>query len=551
MRKRHYRLNKIQIMKKLLYSFSITMLFLGFTACTDFLDEKVYTQATTDYIVSTPSGMASAVLAMYSKDREIFRNGSDIETTVWMNMLLGDDISVPRSGSGTPQFGRYANLQPSTSTVGLVWKQKYAMVGYANLVIDASSKADMTDPVIIQALAEAKVFRADAYFWLIRKYNRIYLTTRVTTPENVNDSILYSPAVPDSVFKLINSDLDYAIQNLSWTTPQKGRFTQGVARHIKAKVAACQGNWREVANQVNAIEKSGQYQLLTNVENLFNSGNLNHDEAILVSQWSKGTGGWFINPSIGSTTGHRLPLHFTPLYNQEQGMTIDFASGGYPWGRIFPNSHLFDLYNKATDKRYKAFYKTAWTYNNAAAASTLPRGKKLGDTIVPVNSAQYLNLHPACTKFNDSYTRSTPQETESFKDIIIYRLAETYLMGAEAYYHLGKADSTAYYYNKTWVRAGNLPVGNGSVTFDMISDEHARELAFEGDRWFFLKRNGILYEKVKKYGGDYLKNGSGIILMNDTIIRGNIQPFHANWPIPQAQIDIMGKDNFPQNEGYN
>ncbi len=538
-------------MKKLLYSISIALLLFGLTACADFLDEKVYTQVTTDYIESTPSGMASAVLAMYSKDREIFRNGSDTETAVWVNMLMGDDISVPRAGGGVPQFGRYSNLVATTSTVGLVWKQKYAMIGYANLVVGASKKVDMTDPIAIQALAEAKVFRADAYFWLIRKFDRVYLTTRVTTPQNVNDSITYSPAVPDSVYKLINSDLDYAIQNLSWSVQQKGRFTQGVARHIKAKVAACQGNWKEVANQVNTIDKSGQYQLLANVDDIFNAGNLNHSEAILVSQWSKGTGGWFLNLSTRTTSGHRMPLWFTPLYNQEQGMTIDFASGGYPWGRLFPNSHLFSLYNKTIDKRYKSFYKMSWTYNNAAAVSSLPRGKKLGDTIVAVNSAQYLNLHPACTKFNDSYTRLTAQETESFKDIIIYRLAETYLMGAEAYYHLGNADSTAYYYNKTWVRAGNTAVAVGTVTFDMIADEHARELAFEGDRWFFLKRNGILYQNVKKYGGEFLKNSSNVILMNDTIIRNNIQPFHVRWPIPQTQIDIMGKVNFPQNEGYN
>lgn len=532
-------------MKKLLYNISIALLLLGFTACADFLDEKVYTQVTTDYIVSTPSGMASAVLAMYSKDREIFRSGSDTETGVWVNMLMGDDICVPRAGGGVPQFGRYDNIQATTATSVSVWKQKYALVGYANLVIEAAKKVDMTDPVAIQALAEARLFRADAYFWLLRKYDRIYLTTKVTTPENVNDSITYSPASPDDVYKLINDDLDYAIQNLSWTALQKGRFTQGVARHIKAKVAATQNNWKEVANQVNTIDQSGVYQLLNNVDDIFGAGNLNHSEAILVSQWSKSTGGWW----AGSTSGHRMPLWFTPLYNQEQGLTIDFASGGYPWGRLFPNSHLFDMYDKAKDRRYKSFYKTAWTYNNPAAS--LPRGKKLGDTIVAVNAAQYLNLHPACTKFNDSYTRLTAQETESFKDIIIYRLAETYLMGAEAYLKLGKADSTAYYFNKTWVRAGNVAKAAGTITFEMISDEHARELAFEGDRWFFLKRNGILYDNVKKYGGEYLKNSAGLVLSNEIRIRDNIQPYHVRWPIPQSQIDIMGKENFPQNEGYN
>ena len=172
-----------------------------------------------------------------------------------------------------------------------------------------------------------------------------------------------------------------------------------------------------------------------------------------------------------------------------------------------------------------------------------------------------------CTKFCDSYTRTTPSLTESYKDIIIYRVAETYLMGAEAYLHIGNADSTAYYYNKTWVRAGNTAIPSGSVTMNMIIDEHARELAFEGDRWFFLKRNGLLYDRVKKYAGEYLKKDvvydkwtknnvatwyplPNLILNNDTVIRNNVRQFHVNWPIPQAQIDIMGAANFPQNTGY-
>jgi len=534
-------------MKKLL---SIIIFAITLSSCSDLLDEKIYTQVTTDYIVSSPTGMASAVLAMYYKDREFFRTNSDTESTLWTNMLVGDDISHVRSGTGIPQFGRYANIMPTTGNVGALWKQQYAMIGYANLVIATAAKVDMADPVAIQALSEAKVFRAHAYFWLLRKYDRVYLTTRVTTPQNVNDSIVYTPAIPDSVFKLINSDLDYAIKNLSWSTTQPGRFTQGVARHIKAKVAAWQQNWREVANQVNAIESSGKYTLMPNVADVFNSADLNaptNTESILVSQWSKGNGGWYISPTTGSTAGHRMALYFMPLYNQEQGMTIDFASGGYPWGRIFPNAYLLNLYDKTKDARYKAYYKHAWTYNNAAG---LPRGKKLGDTIAVTNSAQYLNLHPACTKFNDSWTRVSASETQSFKDIIIYRLPETYLMGAEAYFYLGKADSAAYYYNKTWVRAGNIAIPVGAVTMDMIIEEHARELAFEGDRWFLLKRKGLLVDRVKKYGGEFVKKGT-LVLSNDTVIRTNIQPFHVRLPIPQSQIDIMGKTNFPQNEGYN
>ena len=151
------------------------------TSCHDWLDEKIYTQPTSEYIVSTPAGMASAVLAMYYKDREIFRNNDDSETILWMNMLICDDITYCRAGEGIPQFGRYANLLPTPPSVARLWKQQYAMIGYANMVIAAADKVDMTDPVAIQAVAEARVFRAHAYLRLIQRYDNIYLTTRVTT----------------------------------------------------------------------------------------------------------------------------------------------------------------------------------------------------------------------------------------------------------------------------------------------------------------------------------------------------------------------------------
>ena len=99
------------------------------------------------------------------------------------------------------------------------------------------------------------------------------------------------------------------------------------------------------------------------------------------------------------------------------------------------------------------------------------------------------------------------------------------------------------------MRAGNTAVATGTVTQDMITDEHARELAFEGDRWFYLKRNGILIDRVKKYGGEYLKRGT-TVLISDTVVRTTIQPFHVRWPIPQTQINQMGAANFPQNTGY-
>ena len=177
----------------------------------------------------------------------------------------------------------------------------------------------------------------------------------------------------------------------------------------------------------------------------------------------------------------------------------------------------------------------------------MPRGRQLGDTLIPTNQAQYLNVHPMITKYNDSYTKASVSDNQSFKDIIIYRLPEAYILGCEAYIHLNNPDSARYYYNKTWTRAGNAEE-TGTITIAMLADEQARELDMEGDRWNFLKREGLLIDYVRQFGGEQVKNDKGVVLNDDVRIRSNIQAFHVRWPIPQTQIDIM--KTFPQNEGY-
>ena len=234
----------------------------GFSGCENFLSEPVYTQPTSQYLVSSPEGMASTVTAMYYKDRELLRSNSDSESELYLILMMGDDITVPRSGEGIPQFGRCANLMSSNKFVANYWKQNYAMIGYANTVIGAMKNVDSSSPIAQQAEAEAKVFRAHAYLRLIQRYDNIYLTTTAATPENINAPVIYTPASPDSVYALIYRDLEDAVAVLPLTTSSPGRFTRGVARHIWAKAALHHHDWATAAEQVASIEASRMYALL-------------------------------------------------------------------------------------------------------------------------------------------------------------------------------------------------------------------------------------------------------------------------------------------------
>lgn len=89
-----------------------------------------------------------------------------------------------------------------------------------------------------------------------------------------------------------------------------------------------------------------------------------------------------------------------------------------------------------------------------------------------------------------------PDRTTGFKDLIVYRLAETYLMAAEAYMRRdgGMSTDALRCYNKTWERAGNDKFA-GPLTQDILLDEYARELNFEGVRLLFVETFGTLGRK--------------------------------------------------------
>jgi starch-binding outer membrane protein, SusD/RagB family len=254
-------------------------------------------------------------------------------------------------------------------------------------------------------------------------------------------------------------------------------------------------------------------------------------------------------------------------YNTQPGMIRDIANG-YPNVRYMPTLFLLNLYNEQDDSRYNASFKSVW-FANQTDATKRPNGMALGDTAilvskkvisaaertgkkykiydvndvyntttgVPKDRSHYVSLK----KFDDP-TRATDATIESSRDADIIRLAEMYLIAAEAQLKLSRTDSAAYFINQVRTRAAlpgraaAMQITPADVTLDFILDERAREFSGEQMRWFDLKRTGKLVERVKKYNPD---------------AGAYIQDFHVVRPIPQADIDaVTNKGEFNQNPGY-
>ena len=612
----------------------LILAFLSFlvNGCSDFLTEKNETDLSTEFIYTTPEGIGFAVTALYSIDRDMGKkfgeNGGNSSLST-SGLMTGDDITFTRAGdgdwSGTAWYDS-TKLTPINKDVEGFWQFNYSIIGKANEIIFYALKMDQSNSLVKQALAEAYCFRAHAYFNLLRRFDNIYFTTDPVTPYNLNIPREYMPAEQGAVATQMKADLDYAINNLSWSTTQSGRFTQGAARHIKALVDMWPINQDkstmdldDAIIQVEAIKSQTMYALLSEPKNVFLpsstsalNAKISNSECILIQQWSNLPGGAPSNLS-GTQSGHRFASATLTRYDNKttiaspSPLITDMEQGGVSWGRIYPNDYLLGLYDKTKDKRYNQYYRHDFTFNNIPVATPLVRklfvqswdlnylkingapNTNLGFT-VPANIAvgqtltfnftngnvvpkfmvsnYALDMHPSCTKYYDKWTRTTV-DNSSYKDVVLYRLAETFLIGAEAYLRKGNQAMALEFYNKTWVRAGN-DLRTTPLTLQDILDEDARELALEnfGHRWYLLKRFGAttMENQIKTYAGstNYLNKiayssttGKTTLAAANAINFDNYQRIRTNfdvtkntrWPIPQSQINAMG-GTFPQNQGY-
>jgi hypothetical protein len=147
---------------------------------------------------------------------------------------------------------------------------------------------------------------------------------------------------------------------------------------------------------------------------------------------------------------------------------------------------------------------------------------------------------PGIKKFLDNvYDSKYPTNDISYRDAIVLRLAEMYLIKAEC--QLASGDNGGALNTLNLLRAKRAISGkdnsiSGTVTINTILDERAMELCGEQQRWFDLKRTHTLVDRVKAYNAQ---------------ASGQVKDIHYLRPIPQAQIDaVSNKEDFKQNAGY-
>ncbi len=531
---------------------------LGLFSCTDTLQEYNPSGLTADTVYSTPEGFETLVNAAYSYQRWWYGKEEAHNMTE-----LGTDIWTSGSGDTDRGLSQYLNLQGTNTYLATEWRELYAAVNLCNGGLARIDKAGLSATLRPIREGELRFLRAFYYWHIVETWGGVHFTTDETT--GVVSTANRTPVA--AFYDLILSDLRTAVDKLPTTQPQYGKVTKGAAQAFLARMCLARGLNQEALTLAQAVMANTAYRLEPNYADLWKMSNLKTREAIYVVDYSVNLA---INDLVNATFnpyGHgrgsnNAHLLYLMKYDDRPGMVRDIANGR-PFNRYMPTRFLLDLYS-TNDARYEGSFNEVWYANSTSR----PAGMALGDTAVyctrreiplafqatrkyqtidrvkiyNANGTVKDNLrYPSLSKFMDP-TRPSLNEAQSARDVFVIRLAEVYLIAAEAQMKLNNLQAAADYVNVLRTRAAKpgraaaMQVTAAQMTLDFMLDERARELAGEQLRWFDLVRTGKLLDRVRLYAPDNAVN---------------IQPFHVLRPIPQTQLDaVTNKSDFTQNPGY-
>jgi starch-binding outer membrane protein, SusD/RagB family len=531
------------------------------TSCKKKLDEYNPSGLTSSTVYTTATGFETLVNAAYSYTR--FWYGKEEGYSV---SEMGTDIWTSGSGDVYPQITTYNNLQGgNTTALNLLWNNFYAAINLCNAGITGIDKVpDFAAGQKVIREAELRFLRAFYYWHIVETWGGVHFTTEPT--DGVVTTANKTPV--ETFYNQIIEDLQFAVTNLPLTNTQYGRATQPVAKAFLARVYLTRGKNAEAIGLANDVIKNYGFVLQPKFADLWNMGNLKNKEVIWAVDYSTNlTYNDITTPSYpnghirGSNSGHML---FLMVYDQvSSNVLVRDILNGRPFNRYMPALSFLNLFDETKDARWDGSFQTVWYCNKAGTANG--NTFNIGDTVAWATKATlteaymtskkytiydasriYKNpyerkFYVSLKKFKDS-TRTVAGEAQSARDVFIMRLAEMYLIAAEAELNIGKKDSAAYYLNVIRTRAAlpgkvaDMQITAADVTIDFILDERARELAGEQLRFFDLKRTNKLVERITALNPDGAPN---------------VKPYHVVRPIPQSQLDaVTNKDEFKQHSGY-
>lgn len=535
-------------LKYIIVVFIIVFAFFSIGCSDSFLNETPDFMDPDEVALSNVIGFESAITGLHTAARDEWADAA--EKSFFMH--IGTDIATTGDEALPTGKNYLTTVTPTATPVTFYWNWAYQQViPRANTIIFAAENNDVNWESDAQKnfyIAEAKFFRAYAYNIIVNLFGRVPIVDKSAREPKFD----YTRAERREIFEFIKQDLIFASQWLPETASAEGRVVKAAANHLLAEVYISLGMYDEAIASASAVIDSPLYELMKvrfgNFMNepgdpysdLFKDNNQSrvsgNKEMIFCYQIEYSTPG-----GQGAAGGNVWLRAWGSRYfdlkdpNGTAGMVV-CDSLGRSVGWVRPTNYaLYDIWkDNGNDMRNSSYnIRRTWYYNNK-------KSEYFNQKVLfrPNIDTMYV-LYPRIRKI-EGLALGGATIGRTYKDIPVMRLAETYLLRAEAYMKKGGSTNlqkAADDINKVRGRANATPCTVGEVTMDYILDERARELLIEEPRRKTLARTGTLVERVKRYN-----------MRSST--RETIQDYHQWFPIPQSAIDANKGAELGQNYGY-
>ena len=423
-------------------------------------------------------------------------------------------------------FTRFVQANNLFFISAFAWNDFYRTIYRTNQALNHIPSITMDATLQKQYIAEARFVRALMYFDMASFFGNIPLITEDPT---VTTRVRQVPTA--EVEAQVIADLQAAIPDLpvSYGSAALGRATKGAAQALLAKMYMQQHKYTEASALFTAVIGTGRYSMVPNYVDNFTETNENNSESLFEVQYTGRVGEVGQGQdNASSSEGYDRPNFFGPP--------------GYSYSDVQPRQWLTAAYTDSTVAFAPGSTKKHLIdpRRDVSIISALNPDRFYGKTFAQLGynpSQQYWR------KYLNDRTRTDPENFNSGINFRIIRYADVLLLQAEALNELGQPTAAVSLVNQVRARVGLGPVsaanaGSQAALRLFMRDERARELAGEGQRWFDIKRWGLLDNQA---GLDYL-------IARDPDFTNFVLGKSGLLPIPQTDIDL--DPSIKQNPGY-
>lgn len=561
----------------------------------------------------TKSDVSGIVAAAYSqlKSEDLQRN-----LIVWGDfrsdeLQLSNSVSLTNTTAYVQDLNQVYSLNILPSNAFTNWNNLYSAINYCNLVIAKAEGVVSIDPNYTLGdykadIARVKALRALCYFYLVRVFRDVPVSTEAYMNDAQEREL--EQKAPAEVLEMCISDLkevepDALLSNTYGDWRDKGYMTKDAIHALLADIYL----WRASVNQMDnpAQAKADYEECVAYCDKIIAAKKNAH--VMLRGEQEKdyylANSDDYYDDVFGSSTGVNSNGRTIFGMNSEESIfeiQYRYYSSVSNILTMQVNPGVLKMYYKfnANNNGATSYFMTTsnyGVYSSSTSGTNLFKNTddvRQNEFIFAANSGQEqyaVRKFIATSSCKKKAETSGPDVNNVRPNWILYRLTDIMLMKAEALVQLnelanqdagdgaegdegneGDGSESVDYLQQAFnlvyaVNVRSLPDGSTNVLkFNVYKDrmeslvlqERARELCFEGKRWFDLMRynyrhvSGVQYDKTfDQQGGNYVANYSEMLTLAMTAKYSSVAAMASKmptepylyWPINTGQMDVNTK----------